>query len=110
MSTFGWVAFGLGVANAVLWVAVVIAARQLYRRIKPQVEPYLVLVSGMFGSAAGTGDVENVAASSPAAVTPDRCEYEDHEWFPLDSPTMHGYDGPAYYCARCGFTERVPGT
>jgi hypothetical protein len=107
MSAFGWVAFGLGVANAVVWVAVVVIARQLYRRIKPQVEPYLALVSGMFGSAAGTGDVENVAASSPAAVTPDRCEYGDHEWSaPEGGPTSL----VTHYCLRCGYVEKVPGT
>jgi hypothetical protein len=106
MSTFGWVAFGLGVANAVVWVAVVVAARQLYRRIRPQVEPYLALVSGMFGSAAGTGDIDKPIGSSPAA-TLDQCEYSDHEWsntcVDADSPT-----GWYHCCMRCGYVEPVP--
>ena len=43
MSVWGWVALALGVLNLVVWVAVVLAARRLWRQLRPQVEPLLAM-------------------------------------------------------------------
>lgn len=106
MSVWGWIAFGLGVANVVVWTFVVVAARRLYRQVRPMVEPYLQMFAApaIIDAAAGTGGIGESADSSPAA-TPDRCEYEDHEW----STERVGPRLSNHYCLRCGYVEPLPG-
>lgn len=41
MSIVAWFGLGLGVANIVVWVAVVVAARRLWSKLSPQVAPLL---------------------------------------------------------------------
>lgn len=106
-----WLALGLWGLAIVVGVVAFIMARRLWRQIRPMVEPYLMMFSGgsakMGAAAAGTGNVQESADSSPAAVaTPDRCEYEDHEW---STPYNTGQGYAAHNCRRCGYIEPVPG-
>jgi hypothetical protein len=101
-----WFAFGLALVSAALWVALVVVAVLLWGKARPIVQAYGPMVSAMMPAAAGTGGIENVATSSPAA-TLDQCEYSDHEW----STATSCMDGAlTHYCIRCGYTEHVPGT
>lgn len=106
MNGWGWVAFGLGIFDTLVIVLVVVAARRLYRRVRPQVEPYLSLVAGMFGQATGTDDAGSPSPVAAPAATPDRCEYDDHAW----SAPMPSADGDMHYCLRCGYVEPLPGS
>lgn len=43
MNVVAWLGLGLGAANVVVWVAVVVAARRLWSKLSPQVAPLLAM-------------------------------------------------------------------
>lgn len=104
-----WLTFALALVAFAVSVSIVVVSLLVAAKARPFVQSYGPMVRAMMPAAAGTGGSENVATSSPAAVSAaiDWCEYGDHDW---SAPTSYGDGVSTHYCLRCGYTEQVPGT